>query len=165
MRILFVGLILGLFGCNESQVLSGQWFSTDPMPLTYFHHNGDVETPYYLELTLGHYGSEVVGVARYFTKHDQHELNWPACNKEISGCRCNEVVGNYSMEMKRLRLYMDPYCSGSVKRLELFLQGDDKMEWQVPTDDTNIAKTVVFERTLDESGLTSTQKTCVPCGD
>ena len=155
--------MFGLLGCNESQVLSGQWFSADPMPLTYFHHDGDVQTPYYLELNLGHYGSEVVGVARYFTKHDQHALNWPACHAELPGCRCNEVVGNYNMEKKRLRLYLDPYCSGTVRLLELHLEQDDEMVWKVPKDETNIAKTVVFDRTLEESGLTAKHKACEPC--
>jgi len=163
MRIFSVVLILGLLGCNESQVLSGQWFSEDPMPLTYFEHDGQVQTPYYLELNLGHYGSEVVGVARYFTKPDQHHLNWPACNKELPGCRCNEVVGNYNMVKKRLRLYLDPYCSGMVKLLELALEEDDEMVWKVPTDETNITKTVVFERMLEENGLTAKQKACEPC--
>ena len=165
MRILSLVVIVGLLGCNESQVLSGQWFSDDPMPMTYFNHDGQIQTPYYLELNLGHYGSEVVGVVRYFTKNDQPHLNWPACNKEFPGCRCNEVVGNYNMEMKRLRLYLDPYCSGSVKLLELFLQGDDEMEWQVPTDGTNIAKTVAFKRMLNEGEVTDEQKICTPCDD
>ena len=162
LRNAFVILLILMAGCDSHKVLSGQWLAEDPMPLTYFEPDGNVSTPVYVELTLGHYGNEVVGIARYYTKAIALPENLRQCDDTMMSlaCQCTEVSGDYHLDKERFRFYLDPYCSGNTKLVELVLDDDDLLVWKL---DNAGSKEIEFRRVLEEKALTKSHKTCAPC--
>jgi len=165
-RLWLAVLAVMTIGCDDHKILSGQWFSEEPMPLYYFQNDGQVTSPVYVELTLGHYGKDVVGIVRYYNKAVQLPGNLRQCDgaQVPQECSCNEVMGDYHIKKQRFRFYLDPFCADSGGDLvEMVLVDDDTLRWTVPAQDGQSPEQVYFERVLEEKALTKSHKLCAAC--
>lgn len=87
-----------LMGCNDDRFLSGQWLLSEggekAIDGRLFGCQGsEEECRVWIEVNLGHFGEDVVGVIRWFD--DQNRLKRRACNAKNPAECCLYVEGRF----------------------------------------------------------------------
>lgn len=161
--VALVGLTLG---CSADNYLSGQWFERvtldaggQPLPPT----NG---TGLWVELNLGHYGEDVVGVIRFYKSSNRTKNDRIDCNDPEYVCSCDFVEGRYDSDSE-IMAFDFLSCVEPRVRLCATLKrhSDTETEWAMrpcdqPTADGDVA---TFEQTKPGDQLIFTDKACTKC--
>jgi hypothetical protein len=155
MRTLLITAILLAGGCNADSFLSGQWTTIEPRQ----DLGSDVKL--HLELNLGHFGSDVVGVIRYVTT-EEFQFTSLGCepNNTLPACPCSRISGTYKSTRETFFVRLID-CAGLERDLILH-DGGAGLEGSL--EDAN-GKThdLEFEQTKTERQLTTSDKACDDC--
>jgi len=163
--LLLSALVLtGLTGCDQDIFLSGKWSTVsfedqEAAALGTFMgcKPGLTDCPAYLELSLGHYGEDVVGWFRLWEDEKVAPAQVP-CE-----CACQEVNGTYSNDT--LVFYLDNCAGDGQLRVELRRQSSTELLGEIASHPLGTNPlTVALEKTHEEGQLTSRDKAeCPPC--
>ena len=174
-----------LSGCHDpDSFLSGKWFSDE---LTLQENTGDAAAlaqilgcktencELFIEMNLGHYGQDVVGVLRLY--RDENRVSPATC--EVEGCSCRSIRGAYRGDDVFRFNFLD--CNGCTHMAEIVRDTDDRLVWTISTNDyekrggtgcgnsstDTEAMSVDFTmvRLSEESQLTVSDKACDECTD
>jgi hypothetical protein len=160
MRAHWLLLIVLLLGCDADRFLSGQWTSISPVPLSSLGLSASDDLKVHIELNLGHYGQDVVGVVRFVgtAEHNFDTLGCAALD-ELPACPCNRVDGTYKASSGKV--YFDLVnCNKGKQRTVLHREGDQLAGTLEIVDGT---LDIEFEQSATEGELTSSDKACDPC--
>ncbi|MFT5430475.1 MAG: hypothetical protein ACI9OJ_001149 [Myxococcota bacterium] len=179
-NVVVLALMAGtLLGCDQDIFLSGKWFTTEtesadeataaaigrelgcvaPLPAT-----GEPDPcATYMELSLGHFGEDVVGWLRLW--EDERAFTVPA-NLPCE-CACQQVDGNYRPDslvfsIKSCHVDETGQWTPKVIRVEMGRQGSGEIRWSFDASDS--AMRITLTKTHDEGQLTATDKAeCAAC--
>lgn len=156
----FVLLIL-LCGCDADRFLSGQWTTTTAIDLSQLGLSDSEGQSVNIELNLGHYGQDVVGVTRFVATED-HNFDSLGCEPvdELPACPCNRIDGTFKSSSGKF--YFDLVnCIGNKHQTVLHESGDLLLGIIEMSGGGELE--VEFEATASEIELTSSDKTCDLC--
>jgi hypothetical protein len=172
-----------LSGCHDpDRFLSGKWFTNElssANSTTTALEVGKIlgcqteDCELYIEMNLGHYGEDVVGVIRFY--RDENRISPASC--AVEGCDCRSIRGVYRGDSIFRFTFMD--CAGCTRTAEVRWETDDRIIWQLSTNDrqgSSDASCIPYPEELDEfnielplgklnseSQLTVADKACEEC--
>ena len=180
-RLCIAATALALSGCHDpDSFLSGKWFSEN---LALPEHAGDAAVlgqlmgcqteacELFIEMSLGHYGEDVVGVIRFY--RDENRVSVTTC--EVEGCGCRSIRGVYRNDGVLRFNFVD--CSGCLRTAEVVRVTDERLIWTVSHSEDHLDPTsecqaaVRSDASLDitlvklsaESQITVSDKACSEC--
>ena len=176
-RILLVWLLMG---CHDpDSFLSGKWFTAELTTEDSTAMAQEVAAllgcksdgcALFVELNLGHYGEDVVGVIRFY--RDKDRVSATAC--DIEGCGCQSIRGVYRGDDVFRFTFRD--CAGCLRTAEIQRETDDRIIWKLNNADKQVSMDVEcltptpdisadlpFDRLTSESRLTVADKACDEC--
>jgi hypothetical protein len=161
MRIACLLVLILFSACDADRFLSGQWTTTSPIALNQLGLTVDPELAVNIELNLGHYGQDVVGVIRFVgtSKHNFYTLGCQALD-ELPACPCTRVDGTFKASSGKF--YFDLVNCGGGKHRTVLHESGDFLKGTVEMSGGGMLE-VEFEQSAGENGLTSSDKACDPC--
>lgn len=174
LTLALLAAVVLLSRCDADNFLSGQWFSRQEMTdgqgllVPNVPANG---TGAWVELNLGHYGGDVVGVIRFYTSPNRLPGDEVPCAGTFLACTCEFVDGRYDSDTETM-VFKFPSCErpkpteprdelcASLRRVS-----GDEVAWTMrPCSDASAPPaTASFLRTEPESGLVPDDKACTKC--
>ncbi len=155
--LLASALLVGgtLQGCDSERFLSGQWFTSQTE--AGFEKKPNATTQRWIELNLGHYGEDVVGIIRFYG--DQNRTITEECASG-SKCTCQQIDGHYDLDAETVYFrFVD--CDGKSRTAAVTRVSSDELSWRI--DD--VPQIDRFRRTKSENQLTiDRDKACTQCG-
>jgi len=160
MRRYWLVILVVLCGCDADRFLSGQWTSTAAVELELLGISDSGGQKVNIELNLGHYGQDVVGVSR-FVGTEVHNFETLGCQpvNDLPVCPCNRIDGTYKSSSGKFYFELKS-CSGVDFRTVLHENGD-LLEGTIEIASQEID--IEFEQTASEGELTSSDKSCDSC--
>jgi hypothetical protein len=168
-----------LLGCDQDIFLSGKWFTTETetadeataaaigealgcvAPMLAAGEPDPCAT--YLEMSLGHFGEDVVGWLRLW--EDERAFTVPT--NLPCGCVCQQVDGNYRPDslvfsMKSCHVDETGQWAPRLVRVEMTRRGSGEIRWSFDTFASEMR--ITLTKTHDEGQLTATDKAeCAAC--
>jgi len=177
-------VIFALSGCHDpDRFLSGKWFTSELANSESGASASEVaqilgcqtdDCELFVEMNLGHYGEDVVGVIRFY--RDQNRVSPTTC--DVEGCGCRSIRGVYREDGMFRFNFVD--CGGCLRTAEVEWETDDRIVWQLSSDDrlnhtdsdcvpytTELDKLTIelpLSKLGNESQLTVADKACDECG-
>jgi len=154
-RILMLLSLVALCSCDSDRFLSGQWTTVEA--------SDDLakDLDLHIELNLGHFGSDVVGVVRFVTT-EKYQFTSLSCDAtdNLPVCPCSRLNGTY--KSNRETLYMELVdCDGKERDLVLH-EGGAGLKGTLETAGGQMLD-VEFEETKSERQLTTSDRSCDEC--
>ena len=158
--------------CDADSYLSGQWFSSVDMA----DQLGVAKSGQgiWVELNLGHYGEEVVGVIRYYKSDDRNPGQVVQCGDREKDpahkegepaleCTCEFLGGVFDSDSETLSFTVHD-CAGKARCVSMHRENDSLLTWTMDScGGGGQAKSVTFDRKKDESQLSTNDKACTKC--
>lgn len=170
---------IGWVACTpESQILTGRWQSREAIGPLATGNNDALLLEHGMELYLGHYGPDVVGVMRFyeqpFSANDDLGHNIPP----DAGCACTWLENGRYRDSRRFTFLLTEekndgclpdgvHWPGTTTKLqlefELYRVDDDMLAGVVSTiGSVAIAQPIVFVRDPLDTELSGPEKMCEP---
>ena len=167
-RSLSQSLLIGVIwllsvGCDQDRFLSGQWVldpgqAIDTVPLGCIPGRMDAESGQpipcekYVELSLGHFGREVVGVLRFYDNEERFD---PTRCTADNRCACQWIEGRFENDQLQFKLQD---CEGRRYLTRFAVDSSSELTWELRTFDGAL---LTEHKLIRRPGnLNSADKTC-----